>query len=133
MNTVELLRHVADNIDNKRVANHGLLFSGGSCAAPVGLLDINIIWNMASSYTLAPATHTVNGFEVAKSISVQPSEGDITHLADQVGVRYHNQNRWTGSNFDYRMFNRGLLFATPEDAAANAKAMLGIDPTSEES
>lgn len=131
MNTVELLRYAADNIEAGRNAEDGLLFAGGECAPSRTPNEPSLILSMSSSYTIAPVTHTVNGFEVAKPITVIPSERDPIFFISLSATEHYQSDYWTGSNIDYRLFNRSLLFKTPEDAAANAKAMLGINPNEE--
>lgn len=130
MKLESLLRHVADNVEAGRHTVHGLLLNGETAfQGELGVLDI--IWSVSDNYEIAPETHTVNGFEVAMPISVQPSERDTIFISSIENTHHYTVALWTGANYDYRLFNRGLLFATLEDAEANAKAMLGIDPDEE--
>lgn len=78
-----------------------------------------------------PKTRIINGFEVPAPETTKPERNaiyfatDVNH-ADMAGCR-----EWDNDAFDTRMLERGLVFLTKEDAIANAKAMLGINPYEE--
>ena len=124
MKLQDLLRHVADNVEAGEVASHGLMLWGSTSVASK---PEDIAWDECGEYELKPATHTVNGFKVPVAMSVAPES--YYWVPDLFDAPLTYQYRWSGDNSDQRALKRNLCFSTPEDAAANAKAMLGINPS----
>jgi len=79
-----------------------------------------------------PKTRVINGFDVPAPETEEPEFGTEYYLASTLNecfcVKY---NTWDGERFEVRSLERGLVFLNEEDAIANAKAMLGIDPYEE--
>lgn len=80
-------------------------------------------------YRVKKPTHWVNGFEVpAPDVNADASPTPISVYApDVVGVAYYVKV-YQGGDYYPRSLERGIAFSNKEDAIANAKAMLGIDP-----
>lgn len=76
-------------------------------------------------------THIVNGFEVPAPETKAPDRGVEHYLPEVIAADYYASNRWYGADADNRILSRNILFLTKEDAIANAKAMLGINPYEE--
>ena len=125
MNQIELLRHVADNLEAGRAAGIGLLFN--ECSL-VSTSISNIWWGKSNLYTLAPRTHEVNGFTVPAPIDVEPSINVVYYTAAPASRNLIGCVAWTGSEYCLLMLARNVLFATKEAAQQNALAMLGRDP-----
>ena len=126
MNQIELLRHVADNIEAAMVPFKGLLYQGEAIKTNQALSLF--VWDYPEHYTLAPRTHTVNGFVVPAPMDVKPSRGERYNIVDFTEADLLYSYSWAGDPADNRMFKRGLCFTTKEAAQQNALAMLGRDP-----
>lgn len=78
-----------------------------------------------------PKTRIINGFEVpAPEVITRKADSDywtVDFTSKEMCVKYH----WCYSQADLALLSRGLVFLNDEDAIANAKAMLGIDPHEE--
>lgn len=75
-----------------------------------------------------PKTRIINGFEVPAPETIAPKIGDVYYIP-RICSDYFVENRiWAECSFDLCALKRGLVFLTKEDAIANSKAMLGIDP-----
>lgn len=77
---------------------------------------------------LAAKTRTINGFEVPAPETEEPDYDTMYWLTSTVDIYFYSYVAWFGNDEDKRWLERGLVFLNKEDAAANAKAMLGIDP-----
>jgi hypothetical protein len=120
MNQVELLRHVANNLESGRATFSGMQRNGRS-VTHMPLPD-------SDEYTLAPRTHEVNDFTVPAPMDVKPAYGIIYYVPSLFSINYTNSTNWGNCAIDQRAFSRGLTFATNEAAQQNALAMLGRDP-----
>ena len=84
-------------------------------------------WNFEMKYRRKPKTIKVNGFNVPEPLK-EITDGAIVWLApchhEEFADRYAY---WKDERWKRRALQRGLFHATKEDAAAHAKAMLGID------
>ena len=79
-----------------------------------------------------PETRVVNGFEVPVAETQAPPV-DSEYFVSSIGHRgFHMNYLWDGSTYDFSMLERGIVFLNKGDAIATAKAMLGIDPYSDE-
>lgn len=78
-----------------------------------------------------PKTHIINGFEVPAPVVEEPNEGDMYFTANILEAEFYEEERWSVGSYDLRLLERGLVFLNKEDAIANAKAMLGINPYEE--
>ena len=125
MNQVELLRHVANNLEAGKEAGAGLLHSG--CTSAAGNI-MAIQWNDYEIYTLAPRTHEVNGFDVPTPLTEPPAKGTYYYIPSVFSTNYTNSTNWDDCSVDWRSFSRGLIHLTKEAAQKNALAMIGIDP-----
>ena len=129
MNQIELLRHVADNIEAGRDASCGLLFRGQILTlASDSNLDA-FAWGAPEGYTLAPPTHTVNGFVVPAPEDVEPDLGVTFYTAATSMRDFAGLVEWSCSGYCELMLARGVIFATKLAAQQNALAMLGRDPS----
>lgn len=76
-----------------------------------------------------PKMRIINGFEVpAPETKVLKNYADFYIVAPTASCLY-NTATWTGLSTQIIWLMRGLIFLKKEDAIANAKAMLGIEPT----
>lgn len=123
MNQVELLRHVADNLEAGRPAWHGLLCNGKASA--VESVE-GIAFGLSCVYSLAPRTRVINGVEVPVPVDKAPAAGSRYWIEapqfDDCAVSLG----WTDDSQDNRFFALGLCYDSKEAAAANCKARYGI-------
>lgn len=68
-----------------------------------------------------------NGFTVNAAMSKEPKNWSQYFYPDLTNSEFYEQKSFD-SEWDCRLFDRGLCFSNKEDAIAMAKAMLGIDP-----
>ena len=125
MNQVELLRHVADNLEAGKEAGAGLIYNGRTSGS-IDAKDIRL--DTHKLYTLAPRTHEVNGFTVPAPIDVEPVTNVVRYTAATDGGDLASPLLWTGSEYCLLMLTRNVLFATKEAAQQNTLALLGRDP-----
>ena len=79
-----------------------------------------------------PKTRIINGFEVPAPEIKEPEFGTKYYLASTLNEYFFAEYcTWDGERFEACWLERGLIFLNKEDAIANAKAMLGIDPYAE--
>lgn len=122
MKLQDLLRHIADNEENGRDWYAGLDFK------PSGGPSWEDVINTPKWFSLKPKTHTVNGFEVPVPVIGEPKDGARYFSVNFEGGDFCANYDWVGDLVDCNLFRRNLCFSTPGAAAANAKAMIGIDP-----
>ena len=77
-------------------------------------------------------TRIINGFEVPMPETEEPKYGTRYYLASLDKKLLYSYVIWDGRGRAKLWLERGLVFLSREDAIANAKAMLGIDPFGEE-
>lgn len=78
-------------------------------------------------------THIVNGFEVPAPETEEPDDYTKYYAPNLFVDEMHSGLIWhRNSEWDNRLIRRGLLFLNKEDAIANTKAMLGINPYGED-
>jgi hypothetical protein len=78
--------------------------------------------------SMYPKTRVINGFEVPAPETTKPAYG-TKYFSSSLGyVDMAVDHKWNNDDFDTRVLKRGLVFLNKEDAIANAKAMLGINP-----
>lgn len=75
-----------------------------------------------------PKTRIINGFEVPAPETAKPDYGTRYFSSSLSYMDMAVFHEWNDDDFDTRMLKRGIVFLSAEDAIANAKAMLGIDP-----
>lgn len=75
-----------------------------------------------------PRTRTINGFEVPAPETERLEFGTHYYLASPVHREFYRGEIWNAKAMDGYWLERGLVFLNEEDAIANAKAMLGINP-----
>lgn len=92
-------------------------------------LDAVCEFNHWREYRLKPQTVNVRGFEVNAPRTEAPEKGTAYWMTDPTIRLLSCRHTWHGEKSDYLWLERGLVFDIEEDAAAMAKAMLGIDPT----
>ena len=126
MNLIELMSQVLGNLEAGRVFNNRLLFKGAPSPA-TSLFEI--AWNNPELYTLAPRTRIVNGFEVPVAESEAPKHDTLYFIEDLLDKDYYDTYTWVGDSSDIRALARDILHLSPENAIANTKAKLGIDPS----
>jgi len=124
MKLQDLLRHIADNVENGESWTKGL-------AIPEKLTTVQEVWCNHFSIELKPRTHVVNGFTVpaqeVESLPFGTEYWTIDFSEDELVYNYI----WDDDTTDEKLLSRNIVFLTAEAAIANAKAMLGIDPYSE--
>lgn len=81
---------------------------------------------------MKPETRVINGFEVPAPVKTPLQDFDYYYVPSIQDDRFYFRYVWTGSSVSKNCLERGLVFLTKEDAIANAKAMLGINPYGEE-
>ena len=75
-----------------------------------------------------PETRIVNGFRVPVPETEELKLGCMYFAPHLQSDSYFARLSWDGDACDMRSLKRGVVFLNIEDAIANAKAMLGIDP-----
>ena len=80
----------------------------------------------------APKTIKVNGFDVPEPMREAPVLGASYFIAAPHARDYYHWYSWDGIPLETYWLLRGLLYSTEEAAVAHAKAMLGIDPYTDE-
>ena len=125
MNQVELLRHVASNLESGRASGSGLQCEGDYSRAIV-MTDMNLC--DPESYTLAPRTHEVNVFTVPAPLTEPPAKGTYYYVASTEQDYFFLSSSWDGIPLEYKYLRRGLIHLTEEAAQQNALAMIGRDP-----
>lgn len=122
MKLENLLRHIADNEEAGLDWCAGLNFKLGGGPNWEDVID-NPEW-----FSLKPKTRMVNGFEVPAPMSKKPANGQTYFSTYFENESYVGDYSWANDDVDNLLFKRNICFSEPEAAAANAKAMLGIDP-----
>jgi hypothetical protein len=124
MKLQDLLRHIADNVENGESWTKGL-------AIPEKLTTVQEVWCNHFSIELKPRTHVVNGFTVPAPETVKPPKYTPIFYGDPSMKGWHIETTWHGTEIDLRMLERGNVFLTREAAIANEKARYNINPYSE--
>lgn len=122
MNQVEILRHVADNLEAGRDAGHGLVLWNQPCLAKSAG---EIFFSQHHEYSLAPRTRIINGVEVPAPMDKEPEIGEIYWFEHIGREEMADDFRWIGDDIDKRLFSIGI-HETAEAAAANCKARYGL-------
>jgi gluconate kinase len=78
--------------------------------------------------SMYPKTRVINGFEVPAHETTKPDCGTTYFTPSLAHITMVVCHKWNNDDFGTRMLKRGIVFLNEEDAIANAKAMLGIDP-----
>lgn len=120
---VELLRHVADNLEAGRTAGHGLIYNGKKL---VTVSVKGISFSHPDWYLLAPRTRIINGVEVPAPMDKEPKSCQVYWFEDIASADMASDFRWNGDDIDKRLFHVGI-HETHEAAAANCKARYGIE------
>lgn len=81
---------------------------------------------------MCPETKLINGFEVPLPVQEALAHDTEYYVPLLTEDNFCGIHRWFNDVFDERALQRGLVFLNKEDAVANAKALLGIVPNSEE-
>lgn len=79
-----------------------------------------------------PETRVINGFKVPAPETEVPASFTNYYVATPTLYCLYGYETWSGHRIHRMWLARGLVFLNKEDAVATAKAMLGIDPGSEE-
>jgi hypothetical protein len=125
MNRIELLRHVANNLEAGRAAGSGLHYNGHNSNAP---RIYHIQWDAFDIYTLAAHTHKVNNYTVPAPESKEPSAGVRYYISATSSRDFTRTFVWDGGPYCLLMLTRKVLFLTKEAAQQNTLALLGLDP-----
>ena len=99
--------------------------------------------NYVSAFAKEPATwvvrrkqvtHEVNGFTVPAPLRFAPAKGAVYFVSCTSAIAFAYKGYWgeKGASTDKMHLERGLIHLTKEAAVANAKAMCGIDPESDD-
>lgn len=124
MKLQDLLRHIADNVENGSPWYSGL-------DVPEHYATFQDVWINHHSIKLATRTHMVNGFEVPAPESEALTRNNIYYIPDASNLAWYVSYTWVEDEADKRFLVRRLVHLTKESAIANAKAEKGIDPYSE--
>ena len=81
------------------------------------------MWNPECEYRRKPRTLTYT-VTIPEPLRKEPERGAEYWLAALDGIDVCVRFYWEGKSYEMLRLERGLLFATPEDAIAAAKAML---------
>lgn len=97
------------------------------CFTKQGVFNINNRQGYTDLF-MKPKTRIINGFEVPAPVAARPEKFDYYYAPSLQDDSFYFSYVWTEDSVDKKCLARGLVFLTKEDAIANAKAMLGIDP-----
>ena len=89
----------------------------GSCG--IGFSDL-------CEYRRKPRTLMTYTVTIPEPMREAPEVGKTYWLAEPWAESLAHEYEWAGGPQDYRLLNRGLCFATKEDAIAAAKAMIPL-------
>ena len=97
-----------------------------------GALCSHPYWNEEYEYRRKPRTLTYT-VTIPEPLRGAPEvAGTIVYIPTPLDKELASVYCWYGSPQDERLLNRGLCFATKEDAVAAAKAMMPFKPEGEE-
>lgn len=97
--------------------------NGWTTCSAEGVLR-HILTGTHNRFRLAPRTIIVNGVEVPAPEMVAPERG-VQYLIPSLSKEsLYRSYVWYGGEFDKQMLDRDLVYLTPSDAIARAKAML---------
>lgn len=127
MTPKEFLEQALKNVNNGRPIGHGLLY-GDEPSEAVCLHHIDFT-RLGDSYSLAPKTHIVNGFEVPVP-ETEPLVEDSTYYfaPNHFSKEGYTEELWIGAVADYLALKNKQVFSTKEAAQANQKAQAFINP-----
>ena len=127
MKLIDLLRHIADNLENGKAKSFGLFNTVTQSLAFTGE-TAEFIVKYFDDYEVAPDTHIVNGFEVPSSMSIAPQRDEEYFFMQLGDGSLQCRHTWDGDKYDHKWLSRGLCFETKQAAQQNALAILGYDP-----
>ena len=97
-----------------------------------GLYDVDGRENELDIIGMWPKTRIINGFEVPAPETQDPEEGTTYYIPILHTVNLYGKAVWyRDEQWHKRYIKRGMVFLNAEDAIANTRAMLGIDPYEE--
>lgn len=88
------------------------------CSIPIG-------WGVETEYRRKPRTMTYT-VTIPEPMRDAPEVGEKYYVADPKTRGFYGWPYWHGDEIDFAWLERGLCFATKEDAIAAAKAMIPI-------
>jgi len=118
----DLLRHIADNVENGEIWSEGIDISDEAA------WEDSVFFGSASSVKLTPRTREVNGFTVPAPVREPIKNGSVYYVEDPTDSCWYVAHSWGGGDLDKRFLERGLIHLNQDSAIANAKAHRGIDP-----
>lgn len=126
MKLEELLRHVADNVENGRNAGHGLIMYNEPSVADH---PTQITWVRSEAYSLAPRMVRINGMEVKAGMSKAPKDGEEIYVCDINNIIKADDTTMfsTGNERHLRWLEQGLIHRNYEDFKAMTEAMLSFE------
>ena len=127
MKQSDMLRHIADNIENGRSKSFGLFSTETQSLAYEGE-TADFLVKYFDGYEVAPQTHIVNGFEVPLPMSITPKVDEKYFFMSLGDDNLQCRHNWDDDYSDRKWLSRGLCFKTKEAAQENALAILGYDP-----
>lgn len=95
-----------------------------------GVYIVNQVTDLDLFMKVEVKTHKVNGFEVPAPVT-NPEDmkvGVTYYGADNTDLDWHFGTTWANDAKDKAWIARKLVFMSKEDAIANAKAMVGVNP-----
>jgi len=123
MNQVELLRHVADNIEAGRSAGHGLMYRGCYIdGSSTGCID----FTSNDLYQFAPKNVIINGIEVERGVDKSLPRGKDYYVPSLFDPKLYAATFWDGGDAHFKRVEKGIVFKDKEKAIAMAEAMLNF-------
>jgi len=124
MKLQDLLRHIADNVENGKDWSDGIDINDEAAWA------VSVFFGEADSIKLKPRTHVVNGFTVPAPMDMPCN----LNIGDEF-IFIHpirGTTKWIYSEASKSIvidgFNRGVFFKSTNEAELNRLAQQGIDP-----
>jgi len=120
----DLLRAIADGKQMQEEKSHGThgRVDWADCDADQALHLIDI--GKAICVRIKPGTVTINGIECNAPMRVAPALQTMYFKPDPDWEKMYDRCMWAGRALDHSRFSLGLCFATANDAAAAARAMI---------
>lgn len=123
MRQIELLRHVANNLEAGRDLTHGLLFNGKTITDVLSVDDL--LFDDSHLYSLAPRTRLINGIETPEPI-YEAKSGQLVWIEDPRKKDCCKPIFWTCGTGAELALSRGLCYDSEEAAATNCRARYDI-------
>ena len=120
----DLLRAIADGKQMQELYFPGINHPGNWCDCDADRALNRISRGVEQYVRIKPYTVLINGIECPAPMRVEPEQGSLYYAPTPTREVKFTPWGWSNDASDRRFFAEGLCFATAEDAAAAARAMI---------